>query len=74
MRKLLNAHAWCWNQPLGLVWCIHSSSVRQEIRGADGDQLPEREREMEVLEPEGQNNENEKIKVPDSKPCGPVGC
>ena len=34
----------------------------------------EREREMEVLEPGGQNNENEKIKVPDSKPCGPVGC
>ena len=29
---------------------------------------------MEVLEPGGQNNENEKIKVPDSKPCGPVGC
>ena len=46
------------------------------MRGADGDQLPEREREreMEVLEPRGQNNENEKIKVPDSKPCGPVGC
>ena len=44
------------------------------MRGADGHQLPEREREMEVLEPGGQNNENEKIKDADSKPCGPVGC
>ena len=36
------------------------------MRGADGDQLPhrerEREREREVLEPGGQNNENEKNK------------
>ena len=44
------------------------------MRGADGDQLPHTEREMEVLEPRGPNNENEKIKVPDSKPCDPVGC
>ena len=79
VRKLLNAHAWCWNQPFGLVWGIHGSSVRQWMRGFC---LTYRERGTVEVLPGGQktkhktlrseNWKNKTFESFDSKPCGMV--